>query len=135
MLPSARHLRVDESHAVAQRPEAGADAAPLVAVAFLAPSAVLSLFLPSLYRLAALALVGALALMLVLAARWSNRRAVEQGRDSAHWAFLTVVTLGTAMLLLLAPVPTGNAGKLFVCLECGHRSSAEDTFCYRCGAA
>lgn len=125
---------MDESHAAAQRQEAGLDSTPLVVVAFLAPAALLSLFLPDVYRLTALALLGLLALLLVLAAWWSHRAALAQARDPAQWAFITVVTLGAAMLLLLSPPSPASATTHYVCIDCGHRSRAQEAFCYQCGA-
>jgi peptidoglycan/LPS O-acetylase OafA/YrhL len=109
-------------------------AVALTVVAFLLPSAILSALLPPPQRLTALGLVALLALLLALAALWSARRARRNDRDAHGWAFLTVVTLGFAMLPLALAGPRDD-GSTFVCTECGHRSEARAPFCYRCGAA
>lgn len=112
------------------------DPSPLVALAFLAPWALVSVFLPDPWRIASFALVTLLALLLLAAAAWSFRRATAKNLDAPHWAFVTVLTLGLAML----PLAFGNPGRLgagltFVCSECGREAAVEEPFCYRCGAS
>ncbi|HWH09418.1 MAG TPA: hypothetical protein VNX21_09480 [Candidatus Thermoplasmatota archaeon] len=112
------------------------DPAPLVAVAFLSPWALVSLLLPHPWRMAGVGLVTLLALLLLAAAAWARRRAAQKGLDGPHWAFVTVLTMGLAML----PLAFGAPGRLgadptYVCTECGREAPMVETFCYRCGAA
>lgn len=112
------------------------DPSPLVALAFLSPWALASLLLPEPWRMASLGLVALLALLLLCAAAWSFRTATARGLDAGHWAFVTVLTLGLAMLPL-AFGPRGHAGPdpIFVCSECGRQARTVEPFCHACGAA
>lgn len=112
------------------------DPSPLVALAFLSPWALVSFLLPDPWRMASLGLVALLALLLLAAAAWSFRRATARGLDAGHWAFVTVLTLGLAML----PLAFGRAGDagpdaLYMCSACGREARAVEPFCYGCGAA
>ena len=112
------------------------DPSPLVALSFLSPWALVGFFLPDPWRMASFGLVTLLALLLLAAAAWSFRKAMDRGLDAPHWAFVTVLTLGLAM----APLAFGKPGRLsadptYVCSECGREAPMMETFCYRCGAA
>jgi hypothetical protein len=109
------------------------DPTPLAALAFLAPWAAVSVLLPDPQRVAALALVGTLAVLLIAAGAWAFRYAREKGRDAQHWAFLTVVTFGAGMAALLvtrAPPTHGH-----VCVDCGRTGALDEPFCFGCGSA
>ena len=112
------------------------DPSPLVALAFLSPWALVSFFLPDPWRMASLGLVTLLALLLLAAAACASRMAAARDLDPPHWAFVTVLTLGLAML----PLAFGRPGRLsgpatYVCSECGREAPMVELFCYRCGAA
>lgn len=112
------------------------DPSALVALSFLAPWALVSVFLPAPWRMVSFSLVTALALLLLAAAAWSLRAAKAKGLDAPHWAFVTVLTLGLAMLpLAFASHHRHDGPATYVCSECGREAPAVETFCYRCGAA
>jgi hypothetical protein len=108
-----------------------ADPAPLAALAFLAPWVAISLLLPTPYKWEAVALVAALGALLVTAGAWSFHRAKREERDAAHWAFLTVITFGAAMIVLLASKPAPEYGQH--CLDCGRVGELDEPFCFGCG--
>ena len=112
-----------------------ADPSPVVALSFLAPWALVSIFLPAPWRELSCALVGVLAVLLLASAAWAFQHARSRGLDGAHWAFVTVLTLGVAMLVLAFGRPEADEPNTFVCMECGHRAQAAERFCYGCGAA
>ena len=112
------------------------DPSPLVALAFLSPWLLVSFFLPDPWRMASLALVALLALLLLAAAAWSYRVATARGLDAGQWAFVTVLTLGLAMV----PLALGTSGRLgadptWLCSACGREARTVEPFCYGCGAA
>lgn len=111
------------------------DPSALVALAFLAPWGIVSAFLPDPWRLYNLGLVALLALLLLAAAAWSFRAAKAKSLDAPHWAFVTVLTLGLAMLFLAFARAHTHGPQAFVCTECGREAPMVETFCYRCGAA
>lgn len=112
------------------------DPSPLVALSFLSPWALVGFFLPDPWRMASFGLVTLLALLLLAAAAWSFRRAAAHGLDAPHWAFVTVLTLGLAMVpLALGRASPADAGSTFVCSECGRDAAVLESFCYGCGAA
>ena len=129
--PGVRSMTRFEASAEGELPDPSA----LVALAFLAPWGVASAFLPSPYRLWSLGLVALLAVLLLAAAAWSFRTARERSLDAPHWAFVTVVTLGLAMLVLAFTRAHAHDAGTFVCMECGREAPMVETFCYRCGAA
>lgn len=117
-------------------PEDLPDPSPLVALAFLSPWALVSFFLPDPWRMASLGLVALLAVLLLAASAWAFRRAHARGLDAGHWAFVTVLTLGLAMLPLAFGRPGGDAeGASYACMECGREARTVEPFCYGCGAA
>jgi hypothetical protein len=110
-------------------------AATCTTVAFLTPSTILSALMPTPWRFESIALLVTLAALLVGAALWSAARARGQQRDVGHWIFVTIISLGLAMVFLMPTPRAARAGTLFVCMECGHGVRAAEPFCYRCGAA
>lgn len=96
----------------------------------------LAAFAPRAWWLASALLMGALAVLLVVAARWAYRDAARRGLDAAWWAALAVLTLGTALLLLRAKDETRRVGRLeFLCDGCGRLGDLAEPFCYGCGRA
>ena len=123
---------MDESGAVAPAQEHAPNPAPLVVVAFLGPWAFVSALLPEPWRWYGFGLVALLGLILTYAATWSHRAAAKRGEDPAHWAFLTVLTLGLAMLALMMQRPHDAMGRF--CVDCGREGACDEPFCFGCGS-
>lgn len=120
--------------------EAAADAelpdpAPLVALAFLAPWVIVALFLPGPWRVVALGLVTLLAVLLLAGGAWAFRMALAKGLDAPRWSFLTVLTLGFAMVpLAFAKSASSRRAETYVCTECARPAPTLEPFCFGCGA-
>lgn len=107
----------------------------LYVVAYLAPWGVLSAFLPGAHRAAAFSLLVVLALLLLAAGAWARARAASRGLDGAAWGFAAIVSLGLAMLALLAWQPrAGETLPSFLCHDCGRLGAMHEPFCFGCGA-
>ena len=72
--------------------------------------------------------------LLAGAGAWSWHAARHRGHDPARWAFLTVVTFGAGMLMLLAAGKPRADPDGVVCLECGRVQIETEPFCFQCGS-
>lgn len=128
-----------EDAALERAPAIADDRGALSAIAFGAPWLAVSLLLPEPLRYVSLALVTALIVLLIGAARWSWARASERGLDPTRWAFLATVTFGASMTLLLMPArmlaESRTLDQGVACGECGRVQLASEAFCFGCGAA
>lgn len=100
--------------------------------ALLLPWGILSLLLPLPHMIAALGLLGALASLLIVAARWSRMRSQALALDPDAWGLAAVLTLGFSMALLLGT--DGRSAFQAMCGDCGRLQDARAPFCYSCGA-
>jgi hypothetical protein len=128
---------VEDAATVALLPRLVRDRGALSALAFALPWVAVGVLLPAPQRYASLALTGALALLLVAAARWSWRRAAERGLDAEKWAFLATVTFGLSMLPLALPAPLAESRSVHdgvPCADCGRVQLPDEPFCFACGA-
>lgn len=111
------------------RPEA------LYVIAYLVPWVAFSFLLPDPHRAAAVGLLALLAVLLGAAGAWSRRHAESAGLDGAAWSFGAVVSLGLAMVVLLAWRPRpGETAPRYVCHGCGRLGDLHEPFCFGCGA-
>ena len=106
----------------------------MTAAAFVAPWVLLSLALPGEHRWRALALLGLLGLLLVLAALVTERLARARGLDPTWWSFLAVVTFGVAMLLAYRWRSAWSGHPQSICRDCHRIGDAREPFCFGCGA-
>ncbi len=96
----------------------------------------LAAFTPRAWWGLAVALFIALGVMLILSAGWAYRRARELDLNPAKWSALTVLTLGTALLLLNGKPNASRIDLLALdrgCGGCGGMVSLTEPFCYTCG--
>lgn len=108
---------------------------PLYVVAFLAPWALVSVFLPTPLRAGFLGLLLLLGLLLGAAGAWTRRRAEKMGLDGASWSFAAVVSLGGAILVLLFWGPRADERlPSWLCDDCGRAGAMHEPFCFGCGA-
>ena len=116
---------------MANRPAVGTALA--CTLAFLAPWAILSVLLPTPWRVEALALLCVLAALLVAAGAWASRKAQTLGLDAEGWTFAAVVTAGYANgVLLFNPNPRPSLA--YLCGECGREGHIHEPFCFGCGS-
>lgn len=108
---------------------------PLYVAAFLAPWALVSVFLPTHLRAGFLILLVILGALLGAAGAWTRRRAERMGLDGAQWSFAAVVSLGAAIPVLILWGPrAGERLPAWLCDECGRGGAMHEPFCLGCGA-
>jgi hypothetical protein len=117
---------------MANRPAVGTAFA--CTLAFLAPWAILSVLLPSPWRVEALALLAAMGALLITMGAWAGRKAETLGLDSDGWVFASVVTMGYASAVLLFN-PKPRPSLAYLCGECGRQGHIHEPFCFGCGSA
>lgn len=115
--------------------EAPVNPALPVAVGLLAPWAlVAATFAPRAWWLVTVGGFALLGALLVLAAKFAHGEARRRGLDATRWAVLAVLTLGSALLFLVARRDLPRAGELQVmCSRCGRMCAWTEPFCYACG--
>lgn len=98
----------------------------------------LAAFAPRAWWAASVALLAILGILLLVGARWAHQEAQRQDLDASWWATLTVLTLGSALLILAGKgaARAAQPGHLqFVCGGCGRLGDLREPFCYACGEA